>query len=119
MAGSRPTGRNSPRRHDKTDATEPVASARTEDAMANEIDLPPRRPIGLWLAGVVALAAVIALAALAWQQMGGAGSLSAEQQAAEAEARKKEEEQKQKELDPRVERLVLQPGDPLAEVQAL
>lgn len=87
--------------------------------MASEAETRPRRPIGLWLALAVALLATMALGVAAWRGWGSA-SLTAEQQAAEEEAKRKaEEEQQEKELDPRVERLVVQPGEPKSKEQAL
>ena len=51
---------------------------------------------------------------------GGGDSLAAAKEQAEAEAKKKDERQaEEKELDPRVERLVVQPGEPKSEAQAM
>ncbi|MGD9633509.1 MAG: hypothetical protein AB7U97_09550, partial [Pirellulales bacterium] len=87
--------------------------------MASEADTRPRRPIGLWLALAVALAAAVAIGVTTWRGLGGA-SLTAEQQAAEEEAKKKaKDEEKEKELDPQVESLVVQPGEPQSKEQAL
>lgn len=78
----------------------------------------PRRPIGLWLAVLVALLAAAVLAVAAWRGWSDV-SLTAEKQAAEAEARKKADEEKEKELDPQIERLVVQPGEPKTDSQAM
>lgn len=93
-----------------------------EDETTTPSDEAPRarRPIGLWLALLVALVAAVALSFAAWRGWNGR-ALSAEQLSAEEEAKKKAEEEKKKEqeLDPRIERLVVQPGEPKSDVQAL
>jgi len=84
-------------------------------------DRPPRpgRPIALWLAALMGFVAVLVLGVAAWRGWNGT-TLSAEKQAAEEEAKKKaEEEKKEQELDPKIERLVVQPGEPKSDVQAM
>jgi hypothetical protein len=65
--------------------------------------------------------AALGLFAFVWQQWSGGDSLSGAAKQAEAEAKKKADEEKQKEQedDPRVEHLVIQPGEPTSEVKAL
>jgi hypothetical protein len=88
--------------------------------MASDDPVRKRRPIGLWLAGAVVLAAVAVLGLSAWRGWGEV-SLADEQRQAEEDAKQKqaEDEQKEKELDPQVERLVVQPGEPQSDAQAM
>jgi hypothetical protein len=87
--------------------------------MASDPETRPRRPIGLWLLAAVVGVAAIGLVAVAWQGWGVGDSLSAAKKKAEAEAKDKDDESKRLQVDPRVNRLVVQPGEPISELQAL
>ena len=89
--------------------------------MASEPEVRPKRPIGPWLIGAVVALAGLGLVAVAWRSGVVSSSLTAAKDQAEAEAKQKaeEEKQKQQEADPQVEPLVVQPGEPKAELQAL
>ncbi len=87
--------------------------------MASDPETRRPRPIGLWILGTVVAVAAVGLAVVAWQGRGVEDPLAAAKQKAEAEAKQKDDASKQKEVDPLLERLVVQPGEPKSEVQAL
>ncbi len=89
--------------------------------MASDPENRPKRPIALWLVGAIVGLAAIGVVVVVWQGWGAGDSLIAAKEQAEAEAKKKaaEEKQKEKDRDPQVERLVVQPGEPKSDVQAL
>ena len=83
--------------------------------MATETETRPSTPVGVWLLGAVVGLAAIGLVAVAWKGCGAEDPLTAAKR--EAEAKKKDEDAKKKEVDPRVEHLVIQPGEPQSELQ--
>jgi hypothetical protein len=87
--------------------------------MASDPETRRPRPIGLWLLGAVVGLASLGVGAVAWQGWGVADPLTSAKEKAEAEAKQKDDEAKRKTDDPLVERLVVQPGEPKSEVQAL
>ncbi len=88
---------------------------------------PSRRSslLGTWLVGLVIGVAAISVGVVIWQGWTGKDLLvSAQGQfddkaEPDGESDSKEEATKKKEIDPQIERLVVQPGDPQSEVQAL
>ena len=91
--------------------------------MASEPEIRRPLPLRIWLVSVVVGLAAVSLAAVGWQQWGGQDPLVAAKEKAEAEAKEQDDASKrqntQKDMDPRVERLVVQPGEARAEVQAV
>ena len=86
--------------------------------LSNDLKIRRRRPVWPWLLAAVVGLAVLGLGVAAWQGWLGNNQLTAEKEKAEAEAKQKAEETKKKSVDPRVERLVVQPGEPSSAVQA-
>ena len=87
--------------------------------LSNDLEIRRRRQFWPWFLAAVVGLAVLGLALATWQGWLGDNQLTAEKKRAEAEAKQKEEETKKKSVDPRVERLVVQPGEPESAVQAL
>lgn len=79
-----------------------------------------RSPLSRWIVGgALGLAALLVVAAVGWQMWGRSNSLQSAKDKAESEAKEKDEAAKQKEVDPKVERMVIQPGEPKSDVQAV
>ncbi|MEX2092356.1 MAG: hypothetical protein WD971_06745, partial [Pirellulales bacterium] len=87
--------------------------------MASDPETRRPRPIGLWLLGAVVGLLALGVASVVWPGWRGADPLVDAKQQAEAEAKQKDDQTKQKEVDPLLERLVVQPGEPKSDLQAL
>jgi hypothetical protein len=85
--------------------------------MASDSEIQPRTPVTVWLLGIGVAVVVLALAFAAWRGCTPDPLTLAQREAAEKEKEKKKEEEKKKESDPRIERLVLEPGEAANPVQ--
>ena len=83
--------------------------------MADEPEIRPLTPVSTWLLGVVVALAAVGLIVVAWRGCTAEDPLTAAQR--EIEEKKKEEDAKKKLVDPRVDRLIVQPGEPESELQ--
>jgi hypothetical protein len=87
--------------------------------MASEPESRRPLPLGVWLLTAVLGLAAVGLSAVGWRQWGVQNPLAAAEDKAEAEAKKQDDQAKQQESDPRVEPLVVLPGEAKAESQAV
>lgn len=78
-----------------------------------------RNPLSRWIVGGLLGLVLLVVAAIGWQTWSRSSSQQSAQEKAEAEAKEKDEAAKQKEVDPKVERMVIQPGEPKSDVQAV
>jgi hypothetical protein len=79
--------------------------------MASDSEIQPRAPVTVWLLGIgVALVAVLLVVGV-WRGCRPVDPLTAAQREAERMEKEKKEEEKKKEVDPRIDRIVVQPGE--------
>jgi len=96
-----------------------VLPSRIDPPMASDPEIRRPLPLGIWLLGGVLGLAAIGLAAAGWQLWGGKIPPAAGKEQADAEAKAQEEQSKQKDADPRVEPMVVEPGQAKSAAQAM
>src|SRR3990172_1265271 len=86
--------------------------------MPTESETHSTKPMAAWSVVAVVVLAAIGLAIVAWRGCGPADPQAAAKLAAE-EKKEKLEAEKKKQVDPKVERVVIQPGEPEAALRSV